>query len=109
MDFDSQINNDDIVASSSIWVAVTLNIIPGLGTGYIYQRRWKAYWATGIATVVLFLYIMLRQIGIDPADPAPFQSDQISLYGLVLISLITAFESALAVNRARNLRRVEKD
>ena len=27
-------------------IAVTLNVLPGLGAGYLYQRRWKAYWIT---------------------------------------------------------------
>ena len=23
-----------------------MNVVPGLGAGYLYQRRWKAYWIT---------------------------------------------------------------
>ena len=29
----------EILAASAGWVAVTLNVLPGLGTGYLYQRR----------------------------------------------------------------------
>ena len=36
----------EILAASAGWVAVTLNVLPGLGAGYLYQRRWKAYWVT---------------------------------------------------------------
>ena len=36
----------EILAASTGWVAVTLNVVPGLGAGYLYQRRWKTYWIT---------------------------------------------------------------
>ena len=36
----------EILTASAGWVAVTLNVVPGLGAGYLYQRRWKAYWIT---------------------------------------------------------------
>ena len=36
----------EILAASAGWVAVTLNVLPDLGAGYLYQRRWKAYWIT---------------------------------------------------------------
>ena len=32
-----------ILAASSGWVATTLNFLPGLGAGYLYQRRWGPY------------------------------------------------------------------
>ena len=28
----------EIIAASAGWVAVTLNVVPGLGVGYLYQR-----------------------------------------------------------------------
>ena len=37
---------EEILAASAGWVAVILNVLPGLGAGYLYQRRWKAYWVT---------------------------------------------------------------
>ena len=37
---------EQILAASAGWVAVVLNVLPGLGTGYLYQRRWRAYWIT---------------------------------------------------------------
>ena len=30
-----------ILAAFGGWVAVPLNVLPGLGAGYLYQRRWK--------------------------------------------------------------------
>ena len=36
----------EILPASAGWVAVTLNVLPGLGAGHLYQRHWKAYWIT---------------------------------------------------------------
>ena len=33
----------EILAASAGWVAATLKVLQGLGAGYLYQRRWKAY------------------------------------------------------------------
>ena len=38
----------EILAASARWVAVTLNVVLGLGAGYLYQRRWKVYWITSV-------------------------------------------------------------
>ncbi len=91
-----------IIASSSIWVAALLNFLPGLGTGYLYQRRWKAYWiTTGISALWVYLDF-LRLFSIDPSDPASSQSDNIGLIGLIVISSITAYEAAFAIRKERN-------
>ena len=37
---------EQILAASAGWVAVVLNLFPGVGNGYLYQRRWKAHWIT---------------------------------------------------------------
>ena len=43
-------------------MAVLLNLVPGLGTGYIYQRRWRAYWITSaISTSWFVLGLVLGQ------------------------------------------------
>ena len=44
----------EILAASAGWVAVTLNVLPGLGAGYLYQRRWKAYWITSALATAWF-------------------------------------------------------
>ena len=36
-------SKEEILASSKGWVASFLNFLPGLGSGYLYQRRWKPY------------------------------------------------------------------
>ena len=33
-------SKEEILASSKGWVASFLNFFPGLGSGYLYQRRW---------------------------------------------------------------------
>ena len=46
----------EILATSACWIAVTLNVVHGLGAGYLHQRRWKAYWITSaLATTWLVL------------------------------------------------------
>ncbi len=89
-----------ILSSSSGWVAVVLNLLPGLGTGYIYQRRWKAYWLTGLISFVWLIIGTFIQSGADPMDPIPVR-DSFGLYGLLLISVFTAFEAGFAVKAAR--------
>ena len=46
----------EILAASAGWVAVTLNVVPGLGTGYLYQRRGKAYWITSALATTWFIF-----------------------------------------------------
>ncbi|MEI6830163.1 MAG: hypothetical protein WCK64_10020 [Synechococcaceae cyanobacterium ELA445] len=92
-------SNDEILASSSGWVAVLLNVVPGLGTGYIYQRRWRAYWITTTVTTSWFvLGAVLGQGGEAAADP---QNQLIGLGGLLLVAAVTAVEAGLAVKRVR--------
>ena len=46
----------EILAASAGWVAVILNVVPGLGAGYLYQLHWKAYWITSaLATTWLVI------------------------------------------------------
>ena len=94
-------SKNQILASSSGWVALVLNILPGLGAGYLYQRRWKAYWLTSLSSLLWVLLGSTRQLRIDPGDPASVQSDQVGLYGLIMIAFITACESAIALRNAR--------
>ena len=98
------INKDQILASSSGWVASLLNFFPGLGTGYIYQRRWLPYFlTTGAVTVWFVLGIFLQ------GDKEPTQSDQlIGLAGLFFISVVTVIEANLAYKKSLKLLE-EKD
>lgn len=43
----SQHDKDQIIAQSAGWLGVVLNLGCN-GTGYIYQRRWRAFWIGGL-------------------------------------------------------------
>ena len=46
-----KLSKEQVLASSSGWVASLLNFLPGVGTGYLYQRRWLPYFiTTGVVT-----------------------------------------------------------
>jgi hypothetical protein len=90
---------DQILAASSAWVAILLNVLPGLGTGYLYQRRWRAYWITATANGAWILSGALFNQG-DGASMDP-KTQFIGLLGLTTLGLITAFEARLAVKKVR--------
>ena len=88
---------DQILASSSGWVATILNFLPGLGAGYLYQRRWTPYFVTaGVATAWFVLGAILN------GDSDPTKLEQlIGIGGLFLISISTMIEAKIAHNKAR--------
>lgn len=79
-----------VLAASSPWVAAGLNVVPGLGTGYIYQRRWRPYWITALSGSLWMALVA--------AGPWELGSPIPELLGL---SLVTAAEAFLAARRAR--------
>ena len=90
----------EILAASAGWVAVTLNVLPGLGAGYLYQRRWKAYWVTSaLATTWFALGAVLGQ---DAGTSEELQNQLVGLGGLVALAAGTAVEAGLAVKKARS-------
>ena len=92
-------SKQEILAASSGWVAVVLNGVPGLGTGYIYQRRWRAYWLTSALATSWFVAGALLGGGEDAAlNP---RQQWIGLAGFLLLAVATAIEAGLAVRRAR--------
>jgi len=95
------IDQNQILATSSGWVAAVLNFLPGLGAGYIYQRRWKAYWNTIAISAAWFFFALSVQGGLDPAVPVLMQNDQIGFYGLIVIAMAISFEAVIALRRAR--------
>ena len=93
------IKENQILASSSGWVASLLNFFPGLGTGYIYQRRWLPYFLTAGAVIAWFVLGIFLQ-----GDEKPTQSDQlIGLAGLFFISVVTVIEANLAYKKSAKL------
>ena len=89
---------EQVLAASAAWVAVVLNVVPGLGAGYLYQRRWKAYWITSsLATIWFVAGALLGQA--DNGQEA--QNQLVGLIGLLLLATVTAAEAGLAVKRVR--------
>tara|TARA_Y100001968_G_scaffold95788_1_gene85960 strand:- start:612 stop:956 length:345 start_codon:yes stop_codon:yes gene_type:complete len=92
-------SKEQILAASSGWVATTLNFLPGLGTGYLYQRRWIPYFITvGVATCWFFLGAILN------GDSEPTKTQQlIGIGGLFLISITTMIEAKMSHKKAINI------
>ena len=101
----SNLSKVEILASSKGWVASLLNLLPGIGSGYLYQRRWKPYFLTIAATTLWFSLGFFLQ-----GDKEPSQSEQIiGISGLFFISIVTVIEANLAFKKAINILEIEKE
>ena len=101
----SYLSRDEIVASSRGWVASFLNFLPGLGSGYLYQRRWKPYFLSIAASFAWLTLGFFLQV-----DSEPSKSEQIiGISGLFFISIITVIEANLAFKKANNKIKAEKE
>ncbi len=90
---------DQVLAASAGWVAVVLNVVPGLGAGYLYQRRWKAYWITSLVATAWFVAgAVLAQNSTAEAEP---QNQLVGLIGLIGLAIVTSAEAGLAVRGVR--------
>lgn len=93
-------SRDAILAASAGWVAVVLNVVPGLGAGYLYQRRWQAWWITSaLATGWFVAGAVLSANGSGSEDP---RNQLVGLIGLLVLAAVTAAEAGLAVKRVRD-------
>ncbi|WP_341881691.1 hypothetical protein [Synechococcus sp. UW140] len=92
-------NREQILAASAGWVAVLLNVIPGLGTGYLYQRRWRAYWITSALATSWFVAGAVLAQNADAT--AESQNQLVGLIGLIVLAVVTATEAGLAVKKVR--------
>ena len=98
-------SREEILASSRGWVASFLNFLPGLGSGYLYQRRWKPYFLTIAASTSWFVLGFFLQ-----GDSEPSQSEQIiGISGLFFISIVTVIEANLAFKKAIKKIKTEKE
>ena len=98
-------SKDEILASSKGWVASFLNFFPGLGSGYLYQRRWKPYFLNIAATISWFALGFFLQ-----GNSEPPQSEQIiGISGLFFISIITVIEANLAFKKSSKKTKAEKE
>ena len=91
--------NKEILAASAGWVAVTLNLVPGLGAGYLYQRRWKAYWIT--AALATGWFVLGALLGQEAEGAEEVQNQLVGLGGLVGLAAGTAVEAGLAAKKSR--------
>lgn len=90
---------EQILAASAGWVAAVLNVIPGLGAGYLYQRRWRAYWITSALATAWFVAGGLLGRNADAAVEA--QNQLVGLIGLLVLAVVTATEAGMAVKKVR--------
>ena len=98
-------SREEILASSRGWVASFLNFLPGLGSGYLYQRRWKPYFLTIAASTAWFALGFFLQ-----GNSEPSQREQIiGISGLFLLSIVTVIEANLAYKKASNKKKAEKE
>jgi len=87
-----------VLAASAPWLGALLNVLPGLGAGYLYQRRWRAWWiTTGLSSAWFLLGALLQP---DPSEIDP-RTRLVGLGGLVLLAAVSAVEAFLAARRAR--------
>ncbi|MGL6134632.1 MAG: hypothetical protein ACRC1L_10660 [Prochlorococcaceae cyanobacterium] len=96
-------SRQQLLSASSAWVAVLLNVVPGLGTGYIYQRRWRAYWITSAVAVAWFALGAAQAADIDPVlmPDVVARNQLVGLAGFLVLALVTAIEAGVAVRRSR--------
>jgi len=100
-----QLSREQMLAYSSGWVASVLNFLPGVGTGYIYQRRWLPYFITLGAVSAWFAIGIILQ-----GDKEPSQTEQlIGIAGLFFISIITVVEANLAFKKAVKISNIKQE
>ena len=100
-----KLSKEQVLASSSGWVASLLNFLPGVGAGYLYQRRWLPYFITAGAVTAWFVIGIILQ-----GDKEPSQTEQlIGIAGLFLISTVTAVEANLAFKNAVKIASIKKE
>ena len=100
-----KLSKEQVIASSSGWVASLLNFLPGVGAGYLYQRRWLPYFITAGAVTAWFAIGIILQ-----GDKEPTQTEQlIGISGLFLISTVTVVEAKLAFKKAVKIVSIKKE
>ena len=100
-----KLSKEQVLASSSGWVASLLNFLPGVGAGYLYQRRWLPYFITAGAVTAWFTIGIILQ-----GDKEPSQTEQlIGIAGLFLISTVTVVEAKLAFKKAVKIVSIKKE
>ena len=78
---------------------MTLNVLPGLGVGYLYQRRWKAYWVSSVLATTWFILGAVLGQGAEAAEE--LQNQLVGLGGLVALAAGKAVETGMAAKKVR--------
>jgi len=99
----SYYSKEEILASSKGWVASFLNFLPGVGSGYLYQRRWKPYFLTIAATTLWFSLGFFLQRDSEPS----IREQIIGISGLFFISIVTVIEANLAFKQT--IKKIESE
>jgi len=103
------LSRDQLVAASSGWLAVYLNL-HGFGLGYVYQRRWRAFWLGGLAALAVgsafgvaagFAGAAMGEGRADRSEVTIVAAMGGFYAGLFGVAIGTSVEAGLAVNRAR--------
>ena len=101
----NKLSRDEVLSSSSGWVASLLNFFPGVGAGYLYQRRWIPYFLTVGAVTAWFVIGLILQ-----GDKEPSRTEQlIGIAGLFLISIITVVEANLTFKKVVKIVTTKKE
>lgn len=107
-------SRDQLLACSAGWLAVSLNL-GCQGVGYIYQRRWRAFWIGAVAASAAALalgvgsYALMASQSPSPRGGSLPASEELSIKaamvgayaGLLGVGVGSALEAGLAVKRAR--------
>ena len=100
-----KLSKEQVLASSSGWVASLLNFLPGVGAGYLYQRRWFPYFMTSGAVIAWIIIGIILQ-----GDKEPSRTEQlIGISGLFFISITTVVEANLSFKKALKIASVKKE
>ena len=101
----SNLSKEQILASSSGWVASILNFLPGAGTGYIYQRRWIPYFLTLGSILSWFVIGIILQ-----GENEPSQTEKlIGISGLFIISIFTIIEAKLFFKNSLKIVKIQPE
>ena len=92
-------NKQEILAVSTGWVSLSLNVVPSHGAGYPYERRWKAYWI--MSALATNWFVLGADLGRDAEAAEEMQNQLTGLGGFVALAAGTAVEAGLATKRAR--------
>ena len=81
-------------------MVVVLNVIPGLGAGYLHQRRWRASWTPSALATAWFVAGAVLAQRADAAEQDA-QNQLVGFIRLPVLAAMTATEASLALQRLR--------